>query len=561
MKDKNLVLLLSFAFVVFMVLNMPVILNSNFVADDILVLYIAKADPFPVFHQWTESLQNFTDIPNKPEYFYRPLHSLLMFISVISFGYNPVLFTLFSLLVQFCIFLILLKLLFFIPNNGENKNDIYLIFLALLYLFYPSNFVNTSWISGRVDLFLTLFLLLSFYNSVFYSREGGILHLINSLCFSLAALLTKDNAVLFIFPEIALLFLTPLALTVNKKYRKILITLKIVLVIIFLLVRLIIFKIYPLVNYSEFSVFVTAGVIARSLVEFLMPFDSGVVMNLFGEYGLLAVGLYSLVSFVIIAFIAFNLKSTIHKSKMLAVLLIIPLSLFIFYYFRGGLSFRFYTSAFAFWLTCIAAFSSLPKNENSFLIKGKIITTSIILLIFIIGSYTVVYAWSKSFVESREFYNQVVTYDSNKEIVLLNYPHSYNNAYSYSDITYALGFYKNGVLEKYPGIIQGAATSVYYPTNYHNVKITCLNISDTSFILNSDSPNTYFYPVPFYNDNLRPNDTINISEDISFIPKNSVKFLPFFQKSKTNSVEIITRKNTRERIYLYFSEGRLFEAR
>lgn len=561
MKDKTLVILLFFVFVAFLVLNFPVILNSNFVADDILVLHIAKSDPFPVSHQWTESLQNFIDIPNKPGYFYRPLHSIFMFLSIISFGYNPVLFTLFSLLIQFCIFLILLKLLFVVSNSGENKNDIYLIFLALLYLFYPSNFVNTSWISARVDLFLTLFLLLSFYYSVLYSREGRLLNLINSLFFSLAALLTKDNAVLFIFPEIALLFLTPLALTVNKKYRKILISLKIVLIIIYLSVRLIIFKIYPAVNYSEFSVFGISGVIARSLVEFLLPFDSGVIMNQIGEYGLLAVGLYSLISFVIIAFIVFNIKSAIYKTKMIAILLSIPLSLFIFYYFRGGLSFRFYTSAFAFWILCIAVFSSLQKNKNNFLIKGKIIITSIILLIFIIGSYTVVYAWSKSFIESKELYNQIVKYDSGKEIVLLNYPHSYNNAYSYSDITYALGFYKTGKFEKYPGIIQGAATSVYCPTDYRNVKITCLKISDTSFILNSDSPNTYFYPVPFYNDNLKPNDTMKISEEISFIPKNSVKYLPFFQKSKTNSVEIKARKNTQERIYLYFSEGRLIEAR
>jgi len=342
-------------------------------------------------------------------------------------------------------------------------------------------------------------------------------------------------------------------------YRKNLFVLTTILGCIYLFIRLFVLQIYPPLNYGEIKIFEVFIIILRSLVEFIIPVDSGVLMNLTGEYGVWIIILFFVYLFVFVLFLAGNIKSAKEKRKMVLILLMIPVFTFAFYYFRGGLSFRFYSSTFAFWLIGLAVFSVWNKRTSIFTVACKNICISFILIVFIFGSYNVVSAWSKSFIESREFFNQFVNLNTEKEIVLLNYPHSLNNSYCFSDIDYAFGFYKTGSFRKYPCFIQGAATSMYSPSDYDNIMVECRQLCDTVFVLSSNSPNCYFLPFPFYNESIYINDTIEISKNVSFIPQNSVVVSTWFQKTKTNSIKLLIRKSYKERIYLYYSEGKLIE--
>ena len=133
--------------------------------------------------------------------FYRPLTSFSYWLDFQIWGLNPASFHLTNILLQvlnsILLFGLLLRLGFGRPASFSG---------ALLFSVFPAHFENVSWISGRTDLLSFFFAALSLLIFLDFLEKRGFLRLTVSALLYLAALLSKENIILF--PLLVLLLLT-----------------------------------------------------------------------------------------------------------------------------------------------------------------------------------------------------------------------------------------------------------------------------------------------------------------------------------------------------------------
>jgi predicted membrane-bound mannosyltransferase len=86
----------------------------------------------------------------------------------------------------------------------------YSFFIALFFSIHPSHVEAVSWVSGRTDLLASLFIFSAMlFFILFIKKERIIFYFISTLCF-IAALLSKENAVLFPLTATALILMAVL---------------------------------------------------------------------------------------------------------------------------------------------------------------------------------------------------------------------------------------------------------------------------------------------------------------------------------------------------------------
>jgi len=133
--------------------------------------------------------------------FYRPLTSFSYWLDFQIWGLNPAAFHLTNILLHvlnsLLLFFLLLRLGFGRPASFTG---------ALLFSVFPTHFENVSWISGRTDLLSFFFAALSLLFFLEFLEKRGFLRLTVSSLLYLAALLSKENIILF--PLLVLLLLT-----------------------------------------------------------------------------------------------------------------------------------------------------------------------------------------------------------------------------------------------------------------------------------------------------------------------------------------------------------------
>lgn len=132
--------------------------------------------------------------------FYRPLTSFSYWLDFKVWGLNPAAFHLSNILLHVLNSILLLGLLLRLGFGRPAS-----LSGALLFSVFPAHFENVSWISGRTDLLSFLFAALSLLFFLGFLEKKGVFRLIVSSLFYLAALLSKENVILF--PLLVLLIL------------------------------------------------------------------------------------------------------------------------------------------------------------------------------------------------------------------------------------------------------------------------------------------------------------------------------------------------------------------
>jgi len=184
-KTFSLILL---TFVIFGIIVYSNIINSFFLSDDFYLLDDIDKNGF--FGVWTSS----------PGGFFRPLISLSLLIDYKVWGFKPIGYHLtnifFHSLNSFLVFLISFLLL---KKTQLLKQRIRILSLCagFIFLLHPCHTEAVSWISGRTDIFSTLFCLASFSTYLFYKEYSKVSSLLISFPLFLVALFAKESVIIF----------------------------------------------------------------------------------------------------------------------------------------------------------------------------------------------------------------------------------------------------------------------------------------------------------------------------------------------------------------------------
>jgi tetratricopeptide (TPR) repeat protein len=142
-------------------------------------------------------------------FFYRPLLNLFFMSEASIFGTSPFIFHLTHILIH-----ILAAVLIFRLFLKWQSSRALAFFLALLFLVHPVLTQAVSWIPGRNDSLLTVFVLAAFLSFLNFSERPRWLAAVSYLIFFFLALLTKETAISLPFLVILyFLFLEPKKIT------------------------------------------------------------------------------------------------------------------------------------------------------------------------------------------------------------------------------------------------------------------------------------------------------------------------------------------------------------
>lgn len=171
-------------------------LNVGFLLDDYLHLdYIYRA---ATLHDWSDFLHNFVgNWANSPlMQSYRPLVSVSLFLDYLIWGANAWGFHFCNLvLMALCSLGVGLITLELTGMRGNRLGAAPAFWAGLLFAIYPAHLEASAWIIGRVDLLCTVFFLSSVFCYLRFRllRESGFLWV--SVISFIAALLSKEMAV------------------------------------------------------------------------------------------------------------------------------------------------------------------------------------------------------------------------------------------------------------------------------------------------------------------------------------------------------------------------------
>jgi protein O-mannosyl-transferase len=146
--------------------------------------------------EWLQDYKNIYSIFTEPlfagigNYYYRPILILTFMIDAITGGGSPVSFHISNI-----VFHTIASLLVFEIFKKFELSNLVSILAALIFILHPVNISAISWIPGRNDTLLTIFILTSFLQWIKYLKSGNNKYLIFHLISYLIALLTKENAI------------------------------------------------------------------------------------------------------------------------------------------------------------------------------------------------------------------------------------------------------------------------------------------------------------------------------------------------------------------------------
>lgn len=180
-------------------------LSLGFIADDIWLIAASRTESFPTLDQWWKGV---ADVPGEdlpPSPYYRPLVILSFFLNDLVSRDSPFGFHLFNLLLHLAntaiVFWLLLLMRHTVTTNLSThlKAGVLEFGLALIFLAHPASTHNALWISGRTDLMVTFFGLLTI--GAYLSLKKNEPRFRNALpsVFFVLALLSKETALVVPF--------------------------------------------------------------------------------------------------------------------------------------------------------------------------------------------------------------------------------------------------------------------------------------------------------------------------------------------------------------------------
>ncbi|MCL4352867.1 O-antigen ligase family protein [Patescibacteria group bacterium] len=227
------ILLISYLFVIVLVVLMPSI-NNFFTADDFTWLrWAASSDLFSIRQYFI----------NAHGFFYRPLDKTLMFFLYTLFSFQPQGYHLFIIILHLLVGIgvYILGLKFF-----KRK---FLAFLAsVLFLLLPSSGENIFWLSTISTTLSTFFIIYSLIFMIFYRSKGSFLMYLLAVLFEIFALLSYEMAL--VYP--VLLLILDLILLRPKRIKTVLVSyiLPVFLVPLYLALRLSAHAVWPGGSYG-----------------------------------------------------------------------------------------------------------------------------------------------------------------------------------------------------------------------------------------------------------------------------------------------------------------------
>ena len=133
--------------------------------------------------------------------FYRPILFLSFMADSISGMGSPLSFHLTNLILHFISAILVFYLLITLKCSRSIS-----FFSTLIFIVHPINVQAVSWIPGRNDILLSIFIIVSFISFVKFSKSYSLLHLFFHVLMYSMALLTKENAI--VLPILCLLYAT-----------------------------------------------------------------------------------------------------------------------------------------------------------------------------------------------------------------------------------------------------------------------------------------------------------------------------------------------------------------
>lgn len=495
-KQKYLLFLVIVLGIYFFI-NIPVINNCVFLADDLPVIYFSNLNTFPIDTYWEDGLQNLIPSLQIEKVHYRPLTSLLMHLTYLAFGFKPVYWAILSQGIHVINFALLIFIFFEIQKNFKLRKVWLCFVVPMFYLFYPGNVTNLAWLAARTDLIVIFFCLSSFYFSLKFIQSKNFLFLIiSSLLFFLGAL-TKENAISWFVVEFMLVwqiyFLCNKPPSIFTSLVKLL-NAKVTVCILYVFCRSILALISNKSILDDVNFLSIIPVYFKSLLFTVLPVDSGTFIYSFADSAVefsLMYGVYFLaIGSVVI--IAFPRKGSL---KFSFIGFIITLSTLSFYIIAGGGTYRLFALTFVSLL--IFMFSFLCVKQNVFSGYPLKIAAVIILVFFIYGSSKISNYWITNFkLQSESLESLLPIYDKDKENVVLNYPHALSQTYCYSDISIYLYYKINGTIGRFNNVAGLAAITSHDEGHY--LLGSTIEKNNNFFILSSDLNDTYFSSEPFY---------------------------------------------------------------
>lgn len=176
-----------FGFILVALLLFSSVIHSFFLSDDFVFIDTAKFEKKP-FKLWVTPL------------FIRPIIMLSFFLDHQAWGLSASGYHLTNILVHavnsFLVFLVCLSLLKLFQAREEERNRISLL-AGVLFLVFAGHSESIAWISGRTDVFATLFLLVSFWCYLRYRQNRNIAAVLFSYVFFILALLSKESVIVY----------------------------------------------------------------------------------------------------------------------------------------------------------------------------------------------------------------------------------------------------------------------------------------------------------------------------------------------------------------------------
>ncbi|MBU0478119.1 tetratricopeptide repeat protein [bacterium] len=166
--------------------------QNNFVWDDIGLISVN-----PYIKSWKHIGDIFTSFlyhkTGEGGIFYRPIVSLSFLIDYSIWKENPVGYHLTNLLLHILNAILLYKIILYMFKERKMA-----LFTALLFLVHPIHTEAITYISGRADPIVTLFMLSALLLFITYAPQNKFWGIFCAIIFYILALLTKEYAIVFI---------------------------------------------------------------------------------------------------------------------------------------------------------------------------------------------------------------------------------------------------------------------------------------------------------------------------------------------------------------------------
>jgi hypothetical protein len=387
-------------------------------------------------------------------------------------------------LIYFYIFVLLVSYLFY----KFTENTWYSLTLLLLCLIYPNNLNDICWTVGKNDILCGILLFASLITTFNYSIKQSRSSLYLTGFFFSLALMTKETSI--ILPAVTMIIFYSAFNREKLSNIKNLIFLEFFLLIIYFLYRVYMLGVQPAEVVTKFQkpgLFTSAGVVFKSVISLIMPFDYLSIQEYLKNYNLVFT-VYAILIFIFLVSVIFIFvrKYKFNYLITLFILLIVTVSPnLIAGYFRPQLI----LIPFSFFSFMLLYFAMKMSVNVKFYLTGIVL----ILLLWCKISFNLIQDWKTAYVTSQTVSESLIklNMDPGKRNIILGLPSRFQQAVI-SD--YIMGPYN---YKKYGGFrITESVTDLILTGSLDNTsldsEISLAKLSDNEYEILTTGSTQYF---------------------------------------------------------------------